>query len=288
MSKSARWLFLSLLLWTSTVDAQSSGLALVPDVAYADYLYSTANYKSALKEYLRVYFHDHSDTLQRVKWHIADCFEKQGDQKNAIKYYNSFLRSGHSDTESLAEAAYAKLRLLTRQNTKLAKAEALTFPQEYIDLDKDRYQFYAALVFFEDKDFDASEEHFDLLSYRSNLPSEEVEDIYAKAKKNVTRKHVVARFLSFFVPGLGQAVNGDWQDGANSALINSSLIALFFHVSSRLSLADALISVVPYLGRFYLGGARNAELASVKKQQKTHQQLKDKLVQLIQTHSSAQ
>lgn len=60
-------------------------------------------------------------------------------------------------------------------------------------------------------------------------------------------------FYSAMVPGLGQALNGDTKDGLKSLALMVALGAVFIEVSTVLSLGDAIISVSPWLIRYFAG-----------------------------------
>ena len=41
---------------------------------------------------------------------IASCYEKKGDKKNAIKYYEKLAKSGDENTKAMAEKAIKELK----------------------------------------------------------------------------------------------------------------------------------------------------------------------------------
>ena len=90
------------------------------------------------------------------------------------------------------------------------------------------------------------------------------------------------------MPGLGQTVNGDAKDGLNSLLINGVLVVVFFNVQMNLTTLDATLSVLPWLGRYYVGGMGNAHTASKKKQATVKGELLTELNGLLQVAKQKQ
>lgn len=256
-------LFLCLIF--SSAYPQSPGTVPI-DIGYADKLYESANYKAALKEYLRVYYHDRDDKFFSVLEKISICCSEMGMQEKALKYINQYLRSRSLDPSAELESYYYKVRLLLDKDPKLAIAELYQTRQKIIDTDPDRYYYYAAMSHYMDDNYEEAEKQVSLLSYSASLPRNEFIALSERMEKNRNKSHLAPRLMSTIVPGLGQAVNGEVQDGINSALINGSMIWVFVYVARNLSLADAIISVTPYLGRFFIGGMKNAMIASKAKQ----------------------
>ena len=251
-------------------DAQSQVAA---DLAYADNLYATENYKAALKEYLRVYYHDRDDRFFSVLEKISKCCNAIGMHEQSLKYINQYLRSKTLDEESEVEAYYYKVRLLLDKDPKLAIAELYQISDRIISADPDRYHFYAAMTHYMDDDLQEAGSELSSLSYYDDIPDDHFRELEGQMERTKNKSHLVPRLLSTVVPGLGQAVNGEVQDGINSALINGSMIWIFIHVARNLSLADAIISVTPYLGRFFVGGMKNAMIASKSKQARDKKRL---------------
>lgn len=269
--------FLCLCSLLITKRAIGQGGLIVADKSYAYDLYSDKNYDLALKELLRVHFEDRAAEEVSVVKDIAVCFEKVGDLSNSIKYLKQYLRSDKLTFGEKTEASYYKVQLLMQVDLKLALAELYQFSSKIISVDRDRYQYYLAMVYYANNEANLAFNELESLSYSDRLSKMEFEKLEQNVLANVNKKHFWARALSTIIPGLGQAVNGDFNDGLNSAIINGSMVALFFYVTSNLSFADAALSVVPWFGRFYIGGMQNAITASIRKQQRKKQEY---LVQL--------
>lgn len=275
------FLFLSCLLSPSNLDSQTVS-NVQGDIHFARSQYATANYKSALKEYLRVHYYDRSGQYERATREIAYCFQALGDKDNALKYLQKYLRISDLIAEEKAEGAYGKVELLLRDQPALALVELFQFDNEVIILDADRYNYFVAIAQLLADNYVAGFQYLDKLSYTKLIPRESLVQLQQQLEKNHAKNHFAARLMSSLLPGLGQAVNGDAKDGLNSLLINGVLAVIFFNVQMNLTTVDAALSVLPWLGRYYVGGIGNAVTASKSKQVRVKSELLSELNGLLQ------
>ncbi len=287
MTKYIIFLFLSCLLNSSKLVSQKVS-KMEGNLHFARSQYKAANYKTALKEYLRVHFYDRSGHNERTTQEIAYCFQALGDTDNALKYLQKYLRISDLSTDEKANGAYCKVELLLRDEPTLALVELFQFDNEVVAWDENKYNYYVAISQLLADNFDAGFLRLDKLSYAARLPSENLTELKKQLEKNHTKKHFIARLLSSLLPGLGQAVNGDAKDGLNSLLINGVLAVIFFNVQMNLTTLDATLSVLPWLGRYYVGGMGNAHTASKKKQARVKGELLTELNGLLQAAKQEQ
>lgn len=273
--------FLCLFCFQIPNSLHGQGAYVQADAALAYDFLNEGNYDLALKELLRVHFYDRSGKEVRVLSDISYCFEQLGDFPNAIKYQSKYLRQQDlSDAERLS-ASYRKVQLRLSSNPQLALAELYQLNSTFIKADPDRYHYYEAMIHYRNNNTDLCQNALAKLSYSNAVNQEAYNKLQEEIYSNANKKHNHARFLSTVIPGLGQAVNGDVQDGFNSAIINGAMIALFFYVTGNLSFGDAVISVLPWFGRFYVGGMQNAKNASRNKQKRKKEQLLEQLNTLL-------
>lgn len=262
---------------------------LQPDVDLAYSFLDNGNYNLALKELLRVHFYNREGVAEGSMINdIAYCFEQIGDYQNSRKYLSKYLRQQDLSVSDRKAASYKKVQLLLLSNPQLALAELYQLSNKLILSDPDKYNYYEAMVHYANGKMDLCYNALSKLSYHSSVDKVAYEKLKKEIGSNANKNHNVARFLSTVVPGLGQTVNGDVQDGINSAIINGAMIVLFFYVQGNLSLGDAVISVLPWFGRFYVGGMQNAKSASKRKQElRKGQYLEELNILLMKAKNSA-
>ena len=86
--------------------------------------------------------------------------------------------------------------------------------------------------------------------------------------------------ISYLFPGLGQIILGDARNSVNSILLNGTLVVLFIDTARKLSFFDATISVLPWLFRYYTGGAKLTRSLALQKKGEKHE---ENLMQIIKT-----
>ena len=129
------------------------------------------------------------------------------------------------------------------------------------------------------KKFDEAWESFNkMILAEDQMTIDQLQTLYQKNKKVDRINPELAMWLSI-VPGLGQIYAGDYEDAANSVLINAAFLTLYFQVASQYSLVDGMLAVLPWFQRYYIGGFQNAKtLAVKKKERKRNEVLRDVLL----------
>lgn len=240
---------------------------IVPSLELADFNFQIQNYNAALKEYLRLYYFDRDNEYSSITIKIADCFLLLNDTSNAIKYYQTFLAQSDSYSEEKQEVYYKLIQaFIQNKDYKNALAELFQCDSSIITADTDRYYYYMGMTYLLDAQLTKADDSFQQLSYYQLIDSVQYENATQKFNKNLKRKHLGAKIWSALLPGLGQTINNDPKDGLNSFAINGSMVLIFINVARSLSVADALLTVVPWFVRFYVGGIKKAGLASRKNQ----------------------
>ncbi len=251
-------------------------------IEFADQMYEKGSFRIALKEYLKIYYFDRNSELPYACMRAAKCFDLISDDENAIKYYKKLKRYPNVDPQKSLESQYEVVKIyLKNENFKLAQAEMYNWEQYEIEMDEDRYNFYMSMILLHQSEFDVAQEYISNLSYYHSLDTTLVQTIFDKMLMNSNKKHGGAKVLSAIIPGMGQVVNGEWKDGLNSAVLNGALIWVFVDVAMKLTTVDAFISVGPWLGRYYIGGLKNAEKASIGKQERRFREYKKELLEQI-------
>jgi len=240
----------------------------IGDAGLAIYFYDQGNYKAAVREFLRLHYYDRHEESPEWLAHIGDSFYQLDRQKEATKYFRKYLRHNKVEKDDRVKVYYKLVKSLIADNIQEGLIELYQAPNEIVNYDRDRYYYYLTLIGYKLQDLNLAQESIAELSYNSFLPDEAVAELNKRIEKNNRKNHFHARLLSSILPGLGQAVNGNPSDGLNSLLIIGSFSALFVHVTNLLSFQDAAITIVPWLGKYYVGGLKNASEQSERKQKK--------------------
>ncbi|MDP2423664.1 MAG: hypothetical protein U1C46_01915 [Bacteroidales bacterium] len=240
-------------------------------LSLANSLFEMQQYEAALKHYHRVAFFGDDKQQAYAFPAIGQCYFEAAQYEKSIFYYE--LASNAATCDSLAsEYLFAKVLChFLLDNYDFALQDLYSFHRFESQYFSNRYHFYHAIISLKKNSPDTALVHFLNATYDS---SQQQALVHAFRKARLNRPNPkTAMVLSILVPGLGQFYAGDYRNAANSFLLNSILFALSYSITLRNSLADALMSTIPWLQRYYMGGFTNAELIALARKNAKRNQL---------------
>ncbi|MFZ1751280.1 MAG: hypothetical protein WAU01_13845 [Saprospiraceae bacterium] len=245
-----------LILCFNTINASLKGQKDLED--FADSLLLSGQDDFALKEYLRCYFFqkDKSDSDLCLK--ISLLYRNRLDFDKSLEYADyHYFRSGQNQIEQ-NRALIEKVKiymLMADHGSALISASMI---REWNSEEKDKKIFYMGCINIMRKDMSNGKNYLLAISYLSKTDKARLDsllhiiDVYYK--KNPDH----AMIYSAFLPGLGQAIHGDFKDGAKSFALVGGLGVVFIEIAKSLSFGNAVISVSPWIIRYFVGGMINA------------------------------
>jgi tetratricopeptide (TPR) repeat protein len=251
------------------------------EIQYADQLFLQQQTNAALKEYLRAYYLDQNNANPEVCGKIARCFLLNGDDENALKYLDLYFFKLPNNDVRRNEVRFEKQKIfLVREEYQRALVEVLQITKR-LETDLDRFYFMTAINYFFTDQYDKGKSYVDKLSYSAHIDSLAVAHILKDLEKNSKKNPNTARWMSAIVPGTGQMANGEIKDGLNSMALYVLFGLLYIDLIPDIGLADATLSVGPWITRYYLGGLSNAVRAAknnkLNKRQRGIQKLIDEI-----------
>ena len=242
-------------------------------VALADEQVTLNNYEGALRHYRRALFFDDGSQRLALCQKLADCYLQLGNTKQGTY----FLDAAYAAVPESASADSLKNELIFDKTAALIRAGDYNFAQlELLNLNPslppefDRKRtFYTAVIHFQLEDFEASKTAFLALCGHVEGNADRIDALFEQNRKLKRINPNKVRMMSVIVPGLGQFWCGDVKNGLNSLLLTGGFAALFVAVGAEFTLIDALVSVMPWYQRYYIGGYQKAyEIAQNKVQSK--------------------
>ncbi len=230
----------------------------------AGQLTNIGQFEQAISIYRRALYFD-NNLAPQIYQNLAECYIKNNNYQQARYYFN--LAANIAATDSIAKELWFRIVATYIIENKLlyAENELLGFePDTNMYFDK-KFAFYYGVVLFKTNRVDQSQKY--LAKYVDSTSINEFNKYISKAKKINKKNPKTAMWLSVFIPGAGQAYAGNYPEAANSALLNLATTALYFFVVQQYSLLDAVLSVLPWWHRYYIGGFTKAKklVASQKK-----------------------
>lgn len=247
---------------------------------FADTLAAKGFYHQALKEYLRCVFHDEKHLSKDIYIKISDMFLKIEQHQKALEYLDLHYYKYFDLNPEKNNVLFKKTQILfNQQKTEEALSNILQVVPANIH-DSDRKYFYLGILNVALK---KETESFEALSKLSYIHLNDHKELNSKIKcsiKKASKNPNLALAQSALIPGLGQTLQGNINDGLKSFILVGSLGVLFVDINLSYSFTDALISVGPWLTRYYIGGMVNASKQTEKRNERV---LNTSILELIHT-----
>lgn len=244
--------------WISFFKAPVSAQESAPIAVFAEKAYTEGNFDLALKEFLRAHFMGEKSPSIPISKRVSDLFVWKKDYQLAIQYLDYYYFENKGDVTLQGQITLDKVKIHLLQNdTKAALYEVFQVNTRRFP-DKDRLTFYTALALMADHQIVEGFKYIKKLSYIDPKDYIALDALEKKMVKNDARNPNNARWWSILVPGLAQVIYGDPADGLTSFALLAGLSYVMIDVGLTLSWPDALLSVGPWWGRYYIGGVGNA------------------------------
>ncbi|VAW20191.1 hypothetical protein MNBD_BACTEROID01-326 [hydrothermal vent metagenome] len=240
---------------------QSSAQHLDEVISFAGRQFELGNYQLSAKEYNRaVFFGAGNQDMIYIK--IAQCYFNTKDYALSNTFFDKSYFASSSDSIK-AEAVLGKAFNNILQGrympalTELMNLDTMLCPAQDI-----KANFYAGIAYFGMNENQQAAESFKAcLKY---MGQEEkmalMEDEFDAIRKWGERYNPkTAWVLSLIIPGSGQLYAGEVKEAANSMILTGGLLYLSILLSRRYSFFEAVLTVLPWFQRYYLGGAGKAE-----------------------------
>lgn len=198
--------------------------------------------------------------------------------EQAARYFGSAVQASFDEITVARNTLFKASAQLRNEDFQLALIELLGMSDALPDSLIQAREFLLGVSYFNIQNFAESRHHF-----RGAIPPEaknrigQIDSLFNALESIKHPNPKKAKLMSIFLPGLGQFYAGDIKNGINSLLLTGGFFTIGFIVAINYSLVDAMVAVVPWIQRYYVGGFnRAAGIAENKKKSK-----QDKLYQLI-------
>lgn len=108
-----------------------------------------------------------------------------------------------------------------------------------------------------------------------------IHSVFKKVYKAERINPAFSKIANMIIPGSGQIYSGDFKNGLNLTLLLSLLGLLAVNTGVNYSFMDAVITIMPWYQRYYMGGYTKAEQIGIKRKDQKQEQLKSELLTLI-------
>jgi TM2 domain-containing membrane protein YozV len=247
-----RNIFLKLLIFISAVPLVAQNTQ--QTIQIAQELYQAGEIQDAIEAYRRVLYFNKTMAPELYK-ELGECYMVSSDYKKARYFFDLGTQATSSDSLQLEFWFRSVASYILENELVYAENELLGINPDKFTWSRQKYNFYFGVLTFKQGRLEEAEKYFRPLTTDTVLLAQ----VFRKAHKINNKKPGLAMALSVVVPGLGQTYAGSWQEGVNSLGINALTTSLYLYVAIEYSLLDAVIAVVPWWHRYYVGGFTNAK-----------------------------
>ncbi|MCB0804885.1 MAG: hypothetical protein KDC05_03750 [Bacteroidales bacterium] len=264
-------------LWVSGIFAQD----ISETIRLAENQFNSGNYRPAAKLYLRCAFFGDRDEISHLYGKTADCFYMLEEYNRAIDFYNQ-AATYESDLLTRSEFLLHKSNCyLLTGNFQFALFELLGIPDELPGELLFRKNFMLGLAYFGTGQYESAENHFKLTTGDDQAKNKEIEEIFATRKNLFRPNPKKAMIMSMIVPGSGQMYAGDIKNGIYSLSLVSALVYLTIRVAAAYTWFDAVIAVLPWMQRYYMGSFVHAEEIAIEKRAENRNETYKEIYKII-------
>lgn len=250
-------------------------------IKLADELYKSGDFNNSLQLYNRILFFSKKNK-QDIYKRAGDCCFYLNDFKHALNYYDSTLTYCNSDefyNEIIFKKADCYIISKDYQASLFVIEELKITNEDELQIKKN---FYRGITYFATADFEKSKLYFlEAVDDTSIDAKNEIYHLFEKKRYLNSPNPEPAGILSSLFPGAGQLYSGDYKNAINSFLLISFFIVAGTDMYLRYGLIDPVISISPWLNRYYKGGCENAKLTAQKKRDQKRNEILNEIIDII-------
>lgn len=250
---------LLIILLLATGAAKGHAQTLAQTTAVADSLYRYGQFGPAAEAYRRVLYFD----TQRT--HAAHCARQLAWCEAAQRHFPE-ANLAFDRAWNLAPASEQNAIILEKAAVLLAAGKSVEAIEELLPLRAkvsaaERPRLYTALgaAWFALDEGDSAFAAFRIAAGPVPAAQATLDSLERRYHKAMRKRTMTAYALSMGLPGLGQLYAGDLRNAANSAILIGSLATAGLWMALTVTPLDAILTLAPWLIRYYMGGAYHAE-----------------------------
>ena len=249
----------------------------------ADSLYAAGERAAAIPLYDRLlFFAPPARALAEVNLRLADSYYETGAFEQAARHYDAAYFAAGTDSLRTVVLLQKGLSYLLAQRPQEALAELLSLPATAPAYTQ---RSYLGLTYFLLADYDAAEAT--LAEVLTPAGQTAAGKVFSRARRTERRfRPDRAQWLSAFAPGLGQLYVGDVRSAANSAVINGAFAYLFVATVVNYNWSSALLTVLPWLQRYYVGGIKKVAVIAGQRGENRRRALYLELIDVLEADTT--
>lgn len=245
---------------------------------YANEQHQAQQYENAINAYQRVLFFD-KKSASRVYYNLAESYYQLSKYDQAAKYYDLAYSATSNDSLKYLMLFSKTTCLLLQHSYNAALAELFSLDDSLQNYWQQKKYFYFGVTYFGMANFNDAKTYF----IKAGLPEQnaEIEQLFVQIKKVNRLNPKTAQILSIILPGLGQIYSGDIKNGINSFVLTAGFMTLALYTAYNYTVVEAILSVLPWYQRYYMGGFKNAKMIAQRKKEQRQNEIFQELMNVF-------
>jgi hypothetical protein len=239
-------------------------------ISFSDQQFERKNYELAANEYNRALFFG-STNADAICLKVASCYINLNKPALSALFFDRAYFSATSDSIRTEAILGKSFSLILVKQYMLALSELMNLDSSRISEQNIRLNFLKGIAHFGLNDDKPAEIAFkkSILEASGKNYMNDIEKEFKLITKTEKRYNPhTAWILSLIVPGTGQAYASEYKEAANSAVLLGGLIYLATTFAVKYTALEAIVIILPWFQRYYLGGANKAERLTLEKQER--------------------
>lgn len=239
-------------------------------VTFSDQQFERGNYELAANEYNRALFFGSSNP-ESICLKIASCYINLNQPALSALFFDRAFFSASSDSIKTEAILGKSFSLILDKQYMLALSELMNLDSAKISEQNIRLNFLKGIAHFGLNDDIQAEIAFkkSILESAGKDYMNDIEKEFLLIRETESRYNPHTAWLfSLIIPGTGQAYAGEYKEAANSALLLGGIIYLATTFAVKYSALEAIVIILPWFQRYYMGGANKAERLTLEKQER--------------------
>ncbi len=285
------WLAKPVILFLGIINFLSVQTALCQNldeiVRFSDQQYEKGNYELAANEYNRALFFSYN-AQDQLCLKIANCYLNLNKLDQSAIFFDRAFFSSNSDSIKTEAVLGKSFSLILEKNFMLAISELMNIDSTNVNDQYRRLNFLKGIAYFGLNEDDLAETSFNqcVAGYSEKTVRRAFMKEFAELKKSEKRFNPhTAWMLSLFIPGAGQFYSGEYKEAINSAALLGGLVYLTVSFATKYSFVEAIVVILPWFQRYYIGGSNKAERLALEKQLSKRNAIYQKIMHQIDTES---
>ena len=213
----------------------------------------------------RVAFFDETEAYKSECYHmLAQSNLRLNIIERGFKYYEMAIITAPNAERANDLVLEKSLELVKRK--RFMKALQELYSLSGLNQEQQRLcDYLTGVSLYGNKQFKDAEPYF-LSLVESNKDSALVSELFDKIDKKLNARRPKVAYNLSYLPGLGQLYAGNVKGSINSIALITGIAILYVVTIQQYGLISGIITVMPWLSRYYVGGLENAKESMQKRQ----------------------